>query len=543
METFRGIPGYTTLESLGEGGFAKVIKVRDDEFGYIRAIRILKEPIISENSETYKKFKRECNLLLRLGNGNHPNIIHIWRPRLIDGWAMVEMDYVDGLDIFKYIEKEHGFVDVKEVINMSKQISSALAYCHEDIYKACMDRDIDNLQDDPNDGSRVIIDEETRKRLIEKYKVIHNDIHAGNIMRNNDGNYILLDFGLAINGTEVVRSSSRHSKGSPEFKAPEKWNDDKILTEQSDIYSFGVVMYMLLAGRVPFQYDTKGDYMADYKIAEAHQKMTPPDIEAFRKERYEKKYEGKQYKRDYPQWLENAIYKCLEKNPDDRFRNGKELYEFILSHINDNDISEEKTEKKRGKAIKRNNELDEDEMTYLIGKNKELKAQNTDLFNAYNRVNKEKSSLINELDEVKDDVRREKEAYKFLKKQYERLNPLAYKILITVFVVFAVMAFIIVGVKSSTIEKKDKKIADKEKMHFRDSVIINSLRDENNTLKFTNDSLMTVNQQFMENEDNSSALKKRNAALEQRVHDLERDMERMAKEIQEKEAYINRLMN
>jgi hypothetical protein len=59
----------------------------------------------------------------------------------------------------------------------------------------------------------------------------------------------------------------------------------------------------------------------------------PPPIEPIRKEFYEKKFPGEAYKRDYPQWLEDAIMKCLEKNPADRFRNGKELYEYIMAEI------------------------------------------------------------------------------------------------------------------------------------------------------------------------------------------------------------------
>ncbi len=224
---------YTMLDELGRGGFAVVYKVRHNELEYIRAVRVLNETIVDANSKTYQKFLRECKLLLRLGNGNHPNIVHIYQPRLLDNKALVEMDYVDGMDIAHYLKQNQNFVPIEEVTRMAEQVSSALAYCHEEIYRFCMDRNEDNLQDDPDDGSKVLIDEQTRKRLIEKYKVIHNDIHSGNIMRRENGNFILLDFGLAISGNEVVRSS-RHTNGAPEFKAPEKWEDETTLTEQSD---------------------------------------------------------------------------------------------------------------------------------------------------------------------------------------------------------------------------------------------------------------------------------------------------------------------
>ena len=545
MESFGGIKGYTILEELGKGGFATVYKVRDDEFGYIRAVRVLREPIISEDSETYRKFKRECNVLLRLGNGNHTNIIHICRPRLVGTLAMVEMDYINGLDISKYIDREKGFVDVKEVISMATQISSALAYCHEDIYLACMDRDIDHLKDDPEDGSKVLIDEETRQHLIEKYKVIHNDIHSGNIMRSNNGNYILLDFGLAINGSEVVRSSSRHSNGSPEFKAPEKWNNERLLTEQSDIYSFGIVMYMLLAGRVPFQYDvSKGGTMADFEILKAHESMVPPSIEAFRKERYEKKYEGQQYKRDYPQWLENAIFKCLEKNPNDRFKNGKELYEFIQSHI-ETQAAEPQNNKevKKERSGRRNKELDDEEMTYLIGKNNELKSQNTDLFNAYNNVNKEKNTFKEQLEMVKSDLEREKEAYKFLKRQYERLNPTAYKILITVFVLLTIGVFAVAFINHNNVKRYYDKSEELSKVHLHDSITI---EDKKADIKALNDSLTIKNQQLKDSRtqsgNNYNALRRQIEQLEKENRDLKEEINRKNLDIENLERQIQSLM-
>lgn len=370
---------YTMLDELGKGGFATVYKVRHNGLGYIRAIRVLNETIVNSASETYQKFLRECRLLLRLGNGNHPNIVHIYQPRLLDNKALVEMDYVDGQDILHYLKQNQNLVPAEEVVRMAEQISSALAYCHEGIYRFCMDRDLDNLQDDPEDGSKVLIDEKTRNRLIERYKVIHNDIHSGNIMRREDGNFVLLDFGLAINGDEVVRSS-RHTNGAPEFKAPEKWDDESILTEQSDIYSFGIVMYQYLAGRVPFPYNTHiSAHKAEYELGEAHQKALPPSIEAIRKEQYEKKFEGQEYVRDFPQWLEDAIMRCLRKNPSERFRNGKELYDYIVAHA------------QTSKALCNDVELER-----LESENKELASQINDLRNTNHTISEQLSAKEDE---------------------------------------------------------------------------------------------------------------------------------------------------
>ena len=368
---------YTMLDELGKGGFATVYKVRHNELGYIRAMRVLNETIAvkkgqkPENNDTFKKFKRECVTLLRLGNGNHSNIVHIYQPRLLENKALVEMDYVDGMDISKFLKQEQNFVAIEDVIRMATQMSSALAYCHEDIYRFCMDRDLDNLEDDPNDGSKVLLDEPTRDRLITKYKVIHNDIHSGNIMRREDGNFVLLDFGLAINGDEIVRSS-RHTNGAPEYKAPEKWDNESILTEQSDIYSFGIVLFQYLAGRVPFPFNKHiSSYKAEFELGEAHQKASLPSIEVLRKESFEQKYEGQEYKKDYPQWLEDAIIRCLQKRPEDRFRNGKELNNFIIEHTNEMKNAPGELLKDIEKLNKKNEELSS-EVISLREKNQSL---------------------------------------------------------------------------------------------------------------------------------------------------------------------------
>ena len=324
---------YTSLGSLGSGGFAEVFKVRHNQLGYVRAIRVLNQIVESEDSQLYNKFIKECKVLLRLGNGNHPNIVHIYKPYLRDQKAFVEMDYIDGCNVYEYLEKSNGFVETDEVMQFAKEISSALSYCHHDIYEYCMDADSDHLEFDPEDGSRYLIDKMKELELVNKYKVIHNDMHSGNIMRRKNGGYILLDFGLSIEGDSVAVSSKR-ANGAPEYKAPEKWDKD-LITEQSDIYGFGCILYMMLAGNPPFPapIDYSNSFTAQKEMYESHKSKTPPSIFPLRKAAFEKKH-NKSYKKDYPDWLEGMIFKCLSKRPEDRFQNGHQFYqEFIRNYI------------------------------------------------------------------------------------------------------------------------------------------------------------------------------------------------------------------
>ncbi len=336
---------YTILDELGQGGFAKVYKARHNKLGYIRAIRVLNSPIVrGEKDTTYQKFLEECKILLRLGNGNNPNIVNIYQPLLIENIAIVEMDYVEGKDLFRYLENQTFFIKAHEVIQLLTDIGGALAYCHEDVYKYCMDKELDDLEDDPENMSRALVNEKDKTRLIKKYRVIHNDIHSGNIIRRDDGRYVLLDFGLAIEGGNVIRSSKREG-GAPEYKSPEKWENNGILTTESDIYSFGVVLYEMLAGRVPFPFNKElpNSNEAEYLVSKAHKDSKPEGILELRKEAYAKINPETEYVKDYPDWIETVIMKCLEKEPKDRYKNGKELYDEVLKFI-ENDRTDHLTQ-------------------------------------------------------------------------------------------------------------------------------------------------------------------------------------------------------
>lgn len=423
---------YTLLGELGKGGFAKVYKVRHNELGYIRAIRVLNEPITDERSRTYQKFLHECKVLLRLGNGSHRNIVHIYQPRLLDNHALVEMDYVDGQDITHYLKENDNFLPIEEVLRMVEEMSNALAYCHEDIYQFCMDPDEDDLQNDPIDGSKWLIDEVTKKKLIEKYKVIHNDIHSGNIMRRRDGSFVLLDFGLAIEGDEVVKSSSRHENGAPEYMPPEKWDNDTILTEQSDIYSFGVVMYEYLAGRVPFVCEGNS-FNARTKLYDKIKNSTSlPSIVDLRKSFFEEKRKGESYKKDFPDWLETAILKCLEKDPDKRFRNGKELHDYITKHLQDEAITKESFQSLSEEIASLKNERQ-----HALAQIADLSKKNDDLSNLVNTTardleqariqlanlqGKQDDRLSRELGDLQNSVRQKDDEIERLRKDIAKLE-------------------------------------------------------------------------------------------------------------------------
>lgn len=348
------ISGYEHIRTIGEGASASVYKVRQTEFGYIRALKVISKPIVDENDKAWKSLVEECKVLLCIGNGFQPNIVRIYPPKLIDHFAVVEMDYVQGESLRNYV-LDKKFVPIDEALNFIRQIVSALAYCHYDVYRFLMDPKEDNLQVDPEDALKFIVSPAKEKELVEKYRVIHNDLHSNNIIRRDDGQYILLDFGLAIQNGHCVRSRLR-DLGAIEYCSPEKLEKDLIST-QSDVYSIGILMYEMLTGRVPFSSNTsngESDNAAEDRVKQQHLHQAPAPIEGLRKAAFEACHPGETYRNDIPAGLTDIVMKCLAKRPEDRYSDAKVLLAEIEKAL-------AKTDKKDGAGPLLISEPDEDE--------------------------------------------------------------------------------------------------------------------------------------------------------------------------------------
>ncbi|MCM1293156.1 MAG: protein kinase [Bacteroides sp.] len=316
---------YVKLRKLGQGSFASVYKVRHNDLGYIRAIKVSNELVADASDQSYQTFLNECRVLLKIGNGCHPNIVRIYQPRLISNKAIVEMDYIDGLSLAKYIEKER-FISYDEFKRFALQIVGAMAYCHADLYQFLMDPDADELPSDPSDGTKYLITSEIEQKLRKKYCVNHNDLHSNNIMRRNyDGSFVLLDFGLAIQDNHCVKTSSR-GDGAYEYCSPEKL-DGKEITSASDVYSLGILLYEMLAGQVPFVMQTQDVSLEKSRFDVYNRQLneTPAPIEPLRAKAFQETHPGETYQRDYPEALDKIILRCLEKKPAYRYPDAKAL--------------------------------------------------------------------------------------------------------------------------------------------------------------------------------------------------------------------------
>ncbi|TKC06983.1 serine/threonine protein kinase [Pedobacter frigoris] len=290
--------GLENMGALRTGGQGSVYKGK--RMGaIITAVKILPTPIHTENTEdrSFRNFKNEVEKLKKVNEIPNPNVVKILNSGLTESgsFPFIEMQYIEGPDLEELLKEPHAPIfTIRETIKLADQLANALAHCH-------------------------------------RVGVKHGDIKSNNVKFNTDtGNYILLDFGLAIMSDEQRRSSVRHA-GAVEFMAPEQHDGEMFF--QTDVYSYGVILYELLAGIVPFPLNNKGETSRN-QVMLAHMEKPVPDLLVQRRNHLPENWPDtiKAREMNVPSWLLRIIEKCLEKDPEKRFANGQELQEAFTHH-------------------------------------------------------------------------------------------------------------------------------------------------------------------------------------------------------------------
>ncbi len=290
--------GLENLGALRTGGQGSVYKAR--RIGPIlTAVKLIPTPIIAENDDdrNFRNFKNEVEKLKRVNQEPNPNVVKILSYGVTESgsFPFIEMEYIEGPDLEELLKDPHEPVfTIKETIKVADQLACALRHCH-------------------------------------KVGVKHGDIKSNNVKFNiHSGNYVLLDFGLAVMSDEQRRSSMRHA-GAIEFMAPEQ-NEGQMLF-QTDIYSFGVILYELLAGRVPFPLNDSGE-TARNTVRLQHIEATVPNLLELRRQNMPATWsdEKRNTEMHVPQWLLTLIDNCLKKNPEERYANGLALHDAIATN-------------------------------------------------------------------------------------------------------------------------------------------------------------------------------------------------------------------
>jgi serine/threonine protein kinase len=259
---------YEILSILGMGGMGKVYKVRNVISDRVEAMKILL-PDLSSNQGLADRFLREIRLLATL---DHPNIAALRTALTYENQLAMIMEFVEGETLANRAARAP--LSTADAVNYSDQVLSALSYAH-------------------------------------KQNIIHRDIKPANMMLTPQGVVKLMDFGIARSATDGSLTSTGTTLGSLNYMPPEQVRGEAA-DARSDIYSFGVSLYEMLTGKLPFKSDSQ------YSLMTAHLNETPPEPVTLRG--------------DLPAGLNQIIMMAIAKDPANRFQSA-DAFRAALSSV------------------------------------------------------------------------------------------------------------------------------------------------------------------------------------------------------------------
>jgi len=250
------ISQYKVLEKLGEGGMGIVYKAQDTKLNRFVALKFL-PPHLSASDADKARFMQEAQAAAAL---NHPNICTIYGIDEYEGQMFIAMEFVDG----QTLNEKKRSLSFKQAIDIGIQIADGLAAAHEK-------------------------------------GIVHRDIKPENIMIRKDGIAQIMDFGLAklrASGSKITRLTKEGSTiGTAGYMSPEQVQGQET-DHRSDIFSYGVVLFELLTGQLPF----KGVH--ETALAYEIVNVDPPPMSSIKPE--------------IDPNLDAIVLECLEKDPRER---------------------------------------------------------------------------------------------------------------------------------------------------------------------------------------------------------------------------------
>jgi len=283
---------YEIVSLLGEGGMGAVYKARDPRLDRFVAIKVLTADSAG-SEERQQRFAQEARAASAL---NHPNIVTVHDTGTEGDTTYIAMELVSGKTLANLIPS-HG-LPIPQVLGWATQIADGLARAH-------------------------------------KAGLVHRDLKPGNVMVDEDGRVRILDFGLAKATGGAPRGGAESSRGadlptatSPPltdegivmgtvaYMSPEQAEGQPV-DARSDIFSFGVLLYEMLAGRRPFDGDSRmGTISSILRDTPAALSQSVPGL---------------------PGELERLIDRCLRKGPDRRWQHMSDLRNALLDLKEDSD--------------------------------------------------------------------------------------------------------------------------------------------------------------------------------------------------------------
>jgi serine/threonine protein kinase len=244
---------YRIVGLVGKGGMGEVYKAEDLELDQTVALKFLPEEL-SKNDELLRRFRGEVRNARQV---SHRNVCRVFDIGETDGLYYITMEYIDGDDLSMLL-KRIGRLPADKAVEISREICMGLAAIH-------------------------------------KAGILHRDIKPANIIIDSKGEARITDFGIA--GIEAEIHGIEARVGTPAYMSPEQI-DGREITQRSDIYSLGLLLYEIFTGRQAFE----GDSVQELQVKQATTSPRNPS----------------EIVTGINPLVENVIKRCLEKDPNQR---------------------------------------------------------------------------------------------------------------------------------------------------------------------------------------------------------------------------------
>jgi len=253
---------YEIIEEIGRGGMAIVYRAKCMVLNRYVAIKVLR-PEYREDAEFIKRFKIEAQ---SAGSLSHPNIVSVYDVGNEDDMEYIVMEYVEGITLKQYLGAK-GVLAWKEAVDYASQICAGLEHAH-------------------------------------KKGIVHKDIKPENVIITKEGILKITDFGIAKALNQATVASGGLTMGSVHYFSPEQARGG-FTDAKTDLYSLGILIYEMVAGRLPFEGETA------ISVAMQHLESEPVRPSVFNP--------------SIPKSLETVILKAMKKEQGERYQSATQM--------------------------------------------------------------------------------------------------------------------------------------------------------------------------------------------------------------------------